>query len=49
MTEGWTGRKCAPCNGTGEDDDQTYGRRACRHCGGTGDEWGDLPVIKEPE
>lgn len=43
MTQGWTGRRCGPCKGTGEQDDQSYGRLRCNSCGGTGDEWADLP------
>jgi hypothetical protein len=38
--EGWTGRKCPHCNGTGLISDDSGG--SCPHCGGTGDEYGPL-------
>lgn len=40
MTQGWTGRKCPSCKGTGEDKDNSG--YSCPACGGTGDEYGDL-------
>lgn len=47
MPQGWTGRQCPECHGTGEADEQEDGRRACPACAGTGDEYGELP--DEPE
>lgn len=41
---GWTGRKHAPCKGTGEDfSDDNVPWTTCRGCGGTGEEWGLMP------
>lgn len=36
--DGWTGEKCAKCEGTGEGDGN-YGRQDCNKCGGTGEEY----------
>lgn len=36
--DGWCGEPCPVCKGTGEKDDQTFGRQPCGGCGGTG-EW----------
>ncbi len=51
MTDGWTGRPCPHCRGTGsalEDDGQSI---RCPACSGTGQEWGEIedePTIREP-
>lgn len=37
---GWTGKKCPPCGGYGEDEEA----RACGACSGTGDEYGLMPI-----
>jgi len=39
--EDWTGKPCAVCKGTGEDNDA----RACQDCGGTGDEYGPIEAV----
>ena len=38
VVEGWTGRKCPLCNGTGEADENYH----CAACAGTGDGFGIL-------
>jgi hypothetical protein len=40
--QGWTGKPCPKCKGTGESSCNEYGRRACIECGGTGEEYGDV-------
>lgn len=46
--EGWTGRECLKCNGTGEDESDG-GRRACNGCGGTGEEYRSAPRPARPD
>jgi uncharacterized Zn finger protein (UPF0148 family) len=49
MSEGWTGRRCPQCDGTGRSHD---GVVTCPACGGCGQEWGELDEpdrrIEEP-
>lgn len=37
--QGWTGRRCPSCNGTGDRDDDGH---SCQSCGGTGEEFGEV-------
>jgi hypothetical protein len=44
VRQGWTGRKCIPCNGYGERYHAVTDKDGpCRDCGGTGEEYGDIP------
>ncbi len=43
--EGWTGKKCPQCNGTGENDEA----QSCSACCGTGDEYGKIEASESDE
>lgn len=50
--EGWTGRPCKVCGGTGVRREDDGAAVPCDACGGHGEEWGELPetpTIDEPE
>jgi hypothetical protein len=52
MTQGWTGRKCVRCHGTGREyRGPDEGTENCPACGGAGEEYGDLdePGVKIEE
>lgn len=41
---GWTGAKCAKCDGCGETSGDRLEGHACKGCAGTGEHWGHMPV-----
>ena len=47
MTQGWTGRQCPKCGGTGEERGDGS-RHTCQACWGTGDEYGEMPEADAP-